>query len=116
MTTLNRGIGHMISRLIARLKQAKHATIHDAAKNGDLADVQLHLKKGADINARDNNWEATPLHGATREGHEAVIKALLAAGADVNAKNNQNATPLHVAIQIGHQTVASIFRAAGGMK
>ena len=42
--------------------------IHDAAFDGDLAEVQAELDKGVDVNAKDEN-ERTPLHFAAIIDH-----------------------------------------------
>jgi ankyrin repeat protein len=47
--------------------------------------VQLLLKKGADIEAKDKD-EWTALHEAAQNGHEAVVQLLLKKGAHIEAK------------------------------
>ena len=61
-------------------------------------DITNCLQAGADLNARLDAEESTPLHLAARYSKDpAVINALLNAGADLNARNKSNATPLHFA-------------------
>lgn len=61
-------------------------------------DIINCLQAGADLNARLDAEESTPLHLAARHSEDpAVINALLSAGADLNARNKSNATPLHFA-------------------
>lgn len=61
-------------------------------------DITNCLEAGADLGARLDAEESTPLHLAARHSKDpAVIKALLNAGADLNARNKSNATPLHFA-------------------
>ena len=44
------------------------STIHDAARDGNLAAVRQHLQEGSDVNAKDNNGD-TPLMWAAGNGH-----------------------------------------------
>ena len=61
-------------------------------------DITNCLEAGADLGARLDAEESTPLHLAARHSKDpAVIGALLNAGADLNARNKSNATPLHFA-------------------
>ena len=60
--------------------------------------IELLLKVGADIHARDKNG-ATPLHRAVRTRCAAAVKALLDAGADAALKNKPGSTPFHLAVQ-----------------
>jgi hypothetical protein len=55
------------------------------------------LKKGADIEARDEKG-MTPLHIALMVGHTEMVKFLLEKGADVNARDDNGWTPLHWAV------------------
>jgi hypothetical protein len=67
--------------------------LHAAAKRGYVDAIQMLLKAGADVDARDAAGN-TPLHVAgTFEARDALVKA----GADVNAANAAGSTPLHVA-------------------
>jgi ankyrin repeat domain-containing protein 50 len=49
--------------------------------------IRLLLKKGADVNAKDNDGR-TALYWAAREEHEAVVRLPVEKGADVNADGN----------------------------
>lgn len=89
-----------------------HETLREAAENGDLTDVKRHLKRGADVNARDNFGE-TPLFLAVFKGHKDVAELLIAKGAMVNVKAKNNATPLHYAAMQGHTDVAELLIAKG---
>ncbi len=71
--------------------------LHLAASSSAVAEVELLLKAGADVNAKNTNG-MTPLHGAAQMNPSpAVLEVLLKAGADVNAKNPGGWTPLHAA-------------------
>ena len=49
-----------------------------AAEEGKLETVKFLLKRGGDLNYRDNNGN-TPLHAATRFGHTEVVKYIFQA-------------------------------------
>lgn len=72
-----------------------------AVENGDLENVALLFKKGANVNAKDING-LTPLHHAAAFGYENIVNLLLEKGADVNARDINNLTPLHYAASMGY--------------
>jgi len=55
--------------------------------------IELLIKKGADVNAKNRDG-ATPLHAAAFLGRTEAAELLIQKGADVNAKNNNGETPL----------------------
>lgn len=59
----------------------------NAAIDGNLAEVQALIAKGADVNAKDAKGRSA-LGAASASGHLKVVQALLAKGADVNEENN----------------------------
>ena len=60
--------------------------------------IEVLLKAGADIHARDKNG-ATPLHRAVRTRCAEAVKYLLEAGGDVTRQNKPGSTPFHLAVQ-----------------
>lgn len=60
------------------------ATIHGAAKSGDLSAVQSALRRGADVNEPDRHGRP-PVVIAAWHGHAQLVEHLLESGADVNA-------------------------------
>jgi len=70
-----------------------------AAIVGDLQSAKLALNKGADINARDEVINGTPLHLAIIEAHVNIISFLLSYSADVNVKDCFGRTPLDIALK-----------------
>ena len=72
--------------------------LHHAAGYGPLANVELLIDKGADVNAK-NRRASTPLHWAIHD--QAKVHLLLSKGADVNSKQVQGRTPLFLATILG---------------
>ena len=73
--------------------------LHAAAGASRVAEVEILLNAGADVNAKDTNYW-TPLHAAAAfNPTPAVLEILLKAGADVNAKSTAGSTPLHLAAE-----------------
>jgi len=72
--------------------------LHHAAGYGPLANVELLINKGADVNAK-NSRRSTPLHWAIHD--EAKVRLLLSKGAEVNTKQAQGRTPLFLAAMLG---------------
>jgi len=93
-------------------EQTPSQSLHDAARNGDIDQVQLLISQGADVNGK-NRMGWTPLHTAIRNRQQALIEPLIAKGADVNAKDNSGQTPLHVAVYIGQKDAVELLIAKG---
>jgi hypothetical protein len=72
--------------------------LHHAAGYGPLANVELLINKGADVNAK-NRRRSTPLHWAIHD--EAKVRLLLSKGAEVNTRQAQGRTPLFLAAMLG---------------
>jgi len=60
----------------------------------EIADILI--KRGADVNARDNTGR-TPLHFACQSGNINLVNMLIENGALVNERDNRGRTPLHFA-------------------
>ena len=84
----------------------------NAAKEGDLKQVQELLKEGADANAK-NKYGKTALMYAADKGHLGVVKLLLNKGANVNARQKEGGTALMSAALSGHAEVAKLLLEQG---
>lgn len=84
--------------------------LFDAAKKGDVATVKAILDQGANVDSRDNSFNATVLMQAASEGRTDVVKLLIARGADVNAViPNANVTALLWAALNDHPDTAMVL-------
>ncbi len=70
--------------------------LHLAVWNKNPGVIQVPLKAGADINARNRGGD-TPLHLAVWNRNPGVIQVPLKAGADINARDKDGHTPLRLA-------------------
>ena len=70
--------------------------LHEATRDGDLAQVRALIDAGADLDAQGDNGE-TPLITAITGGHVLVTSLLIDRGADIQARNKGGFTPLHAA-------------------
>ncbi len=104
--------GNVRARPRQQDEQEQTKTLHDAARDGDIDQVQLLLSRGANVNEK-NRMGWTPLHTAIRNRRLALIEPLLAKGADINATDNRGQTPLMAAIYIGQNDAAELLIAKG---
>ena len=72
--------------------------------------VKLLLKKGAELESKDEEYDRTPLIWAAKNGHERVVKLLLEKGADLESRDEQwGQTPLSWAAENGHEGVVKLL-------
>ena len=86
--------------------------LHDAARSGDVEQVQQLLDSGASLEDRDSTQE-TPLLSAALAGQTAVVEDLIKRGADIMARNDRGLTPLHAAAFSGDLEAVKLLVAAG---
>ena len=85
--------------------------LHHAAGYGPIANLDLLLKKGADLNAK-NRRGSTALHWAIHD--EGKVRLLLAKGAQINARQAQGRTPLFLAAMLGDSVLSMRLLLVGG--
>ncbi len=64
------------------------ADIHKAVKSGSLADVEMALANGEDVNKQDSEGN-TPLIAAARHGDFGIVQTLVKKGATIKARNKE---------------------------
>jgi len=70
------------------------AELFRLAKNGSPEDIQATIRKGANVNAQDENYLSPLRLAAAYNTNPEVIKVLVDAGADVNTPDYAQFTPL----------------------
>lgn len=101
-------------QMIEQVQKAKEDnSLFEAVEKGDLAQLELLISKGADVNLKDPNG-LTPLHIAAKEGHVDIAAFLIKNRAEVNARAGEyGLTPLHWAAWKGHKRVVEMLIDAG---
>ena len=80
---------------------SKTGNVHDAARAGDLEQLERILTKDPSlVNSLDVD-KMTPLHYAIDEGKLEAASLLIGKGAEINAVNYKKQTPLHIAAYEG---------------
>ncbi len=80
--------------------QSASATVVDAARDADIAEVRKLIAAGSDVNAVEADGTSALLWAA-HQGSPELVALLLDAGADPNAANNFGVTPLLEASRYG---------------
>jgi cytochrome c2 len=83
----------------------------DAAKKGNVAEMERLLASGADVN--EPGGLGTPLHWAAMNGHVDAVKLLVAEGAHLEAQSSMLGTPLHAAARFDRTKAVEALLAAG---
>ena len=76
-------------------------------KNTRVEAVEVLVRHGADVTARNNN-NSTPLHLASSLWGTTSMERLIQHGADVNASDKDNSTPLHLVTTVSAESVRGI--------
>ncbi len=69
---------------LVSLRNEGGTALHFAAIANDRAMVDILLGAGADLNARDDTYQMTPIGWANEEGHEDMVRYLYERGAEVD--------------------------------
>ena len=85
----------------------------DRSNLKSLEEIKQLLKKGADVNAKDEWYGETALFVVARWGHIEVVKYLAECGADVNASTRFGITALMEAACNGHLDVVKYLAECG---
>ena len=85
-------------------------SLHEAARTGQLAQVERLITQGARINAPDEAGK-TPLMLAAIHGHTAVVQRLLAAGANPALVDREGVDALGYARRLGRTEIARMIEA-----
>ena len=83
--------------------------LFQAAFEGNTSKIEKLIKKGADVNAKDENG-APVLMAAAANGQTEIVKMLLDKGADVNVKDKDGKTALMYAADRGHTDIVKLLR------
>ncbi len=87
-------------------------TLHDAARQGALAELRRHLEKGADLNLRDD-FGYTPLHEAASAGRKDAAEWLIQQGALIDARDESGFAPIDVASLMDHDHIVALLEQHG---
>jgi len=77
-----------------------------AASVNDVPRIKELLDRGADINQRDHDTEATPIIVAAAKGQKHAVYYMVERGADVNAQNHRGETAAHEAVKLKFNEMA----------
>lgn len=83
--------------------------IHEAAKNGNLAQLKKILAKNPSLVNSTDKDRMTPLHHAIDTGNLEAASFLISTGADIDAVNYKKETPLHLAAYEGNAEAVKLL-------
>jgi uncharacterized protein len=92
---------------------AAETPLMQSARAGSVDAVNLFIRAGAKVNARETWNGQSALMWAAAEAHAPVVKALIEGGADIHARSNANTSPLLFAVRKGDIPSVNAILAAG---
>jgi ankyrin repeat protein len=108
------------NKLYARKPPYEWSLLHVAAHSGQLAIVDLLLKRGLDVNTREKGDNTYAMHWAAAAGHLDVVRRLADAGGDVVGHGDDHelevigwATCWHGCDDAAHRAVADFLISRG---
>jgi hypothetical protein len=90
----------------------ERSSLHRAAEQGDLTEMERRFAAGDPIDARDGRG-LTPLHQTAISGQLKAAGVLLDHGANPNALAQGDMTPLHFAAMLAHAELAGLLTRRG---
>jgi ankyrin repeat protein len=94
---------------VNQLGHGQNLPIHVAVQAGLMADVELLINEGADIDA-PGEMRLTPLHYAAMEGRDEIIKLLLKKGANRYARDMDGPSAADWARNLDRISVLSLLK------
>ncbi|MDX2213077.1 MAG: ankyrin repeat domain-containing protein [Oculatellaceae cyanobacterium bins.114] len=92
------------------LERAEMSLLHLLSMLGDYPNIaQLLIDAGADVNAKTQSPEMTPLMATATAGHKDIADLLIQSGARINAKAKDFQTSLHYAVRRGHVALVELL-------
>jgi len=91
-----------------RPRRNAKADLNWAAWNGNLAEVQALIARGANVNGG-------ALHTAAARGHKEVVEVLVRCGASVDRINSKGQTPAIAAMQEDHKAIVEYLVGEGAV-
>lgn len=108
-------LANFVFTLNAMSQEKLNQELIHAVKYINIEKVKKLIRKGADINAKDNTqW--TPLHWASHAGRKEIAELLIMSGVLVNAQEYQGMTPLHIATLLGYEYIVELLLVHGADK
>ena len=91
----------------ASKKSLKANKVQDFWKTASVADIDIYLAAGGDINARDDIGR-TPLHSSLMGGNVVATQHLIEQGAQVDARDKNGESGLHLAASRGDTSIDAV--------
>ena len=100
--------------LMLAASPARGDAMHDAAKNGDLGQIEELIAQGESAEYVEPISGLSPVHWAARNGHADAVALLIDNGGPVASRDTERGyTPLHWPAARGHIAVVNLLIANG---